>query len=56
MTTPLERLRVRVAALGAPLCLGIDPHPDDLPDGVDEIEGFARGPRAAAVGVAVAVT
>ena len=55
MTTPLERLRARVVALGAPLCLGIDPHPDDLPDGVDGIEAFARGLIEAAVGDAVAV-
>ena len=55
MTTPLERLRARVAALGAPLCLGIDPHPDDLPDGVDGIEAFARGLIEGAVGEAVAV-
>lgn len=55
MTAPLERLRARVAALGAPLCLGIDPHPDDLPDGVDTVEAFARGLIEAAVGEAVAV-
>jgi orotidine-5'-phosphate decarboxylase len=33
--------------LGAPLCLGIDPHPDALPEGlpsgVDGVEAFARG-------------
>ena len=44
--TPLERLRSRVGALGAPLCLGIDPHPDRLPPdvgaGVDGVEAFAR--------------
>jgi orotidine 5'-phosphate decarboxylase subfamily 2 len=44
---PLERLRARVARLGAPLCLGIDPHPDALPDelprDVDGVERFARG-------------
>ena len=44
MTTPLERLRARVAALGAPLCLGIDPHPDDLPDG----RGWTSRPSPAA--------
>lgn len=50
MTTradPLDRLRARIARLGAPLCLGIDPHPDALPDelprGIDGIERFARG-------------
>ncbi|HLE58938.1 MAG TPA: orotidine-5'-phosphate decarboxylase [Candidatus Limnocylindria bacterium] len=45
--TPLERLRTRVLALGAPLCVGIDPHPDALPDElprtVQGIERFARG-------------
>jgi orotidine 5'-phosphate decarboxylase subfamily 2 len=55
MTAPLERLRARVEALGAPLCLGIDPHPDDLPDGVTDIEAFARGLIEAAVSEAVAV-
>jgi orotidine-5'-phosphate decarboxylase len=43
----LERLGARRAAVGTPLCLGIDPHPDRLPDGVgrdaDGIETFARG-------------
>ena len=59
MTAPLERLRARVDLLGAPLCLGIDPHPDDLPDGlpggVAGIESFARGIIEAAVGEAAAV-
>ena len=59
MTAPLDRLRARVEALGAPLCLGIDPHPDDLPDGlpggVAGIEAFARGVIEAASGEAVAV-
>ena len=59
MTAPLERLRARIEALGAPLCLGIDPHPDDLPDGlpggVAGVEAFARGIIEAAVGEAVAV-
>src|SRR5688500_13574839 len=60
----LERLRSRRAALGSPLCLGIDPHPDQLPDGlpptVDGIEAFARGlieaasPHACAVKINVA--
>jgi orotidine 5'-phosphate decarboxylase subfamily 2 len=44
---PLDRLRARVARLGAPLCLGIDPHPDALPDelprDIGGIERFARG-------------
>lgn len=43
----LERLRARVAAVGAPLCVGIDPHPDRLPAGLSRdargIEQFARG-------------
>ena len=59
MTAPLERLRERAAALGAPLCLGIDPHPDDLPEGLPGnaagIEAFARGVIEAAVGEAVAI-
>jgi len=44
--TPLDRLRARIERLGAPLCVGIDPHPDALPaglSGVDGIERFARG-------------
>lgn len=62
--TPLERLRARRELTGAPLCLGIDPHPDALPDGlapdVAGIERFARGiiesaaPNAAAVKINVA--
>jgi orotidine 5'-phosphate decarboxylase subfamily 2 len=59
MTAPLERLRARVDALGAPLCLGLDPHPNELPEGltpdVRGIERFARGILEAAVGEAVAV-
>lgn len=59
MTAPLERLRARAELLGAPLCLGIDPHPDDLPDdlprGVAGLESFARGIIEAAVGEAAAV-
>jgi len=47
MTTPLERLRARVAATGATLCVGIDPHPSQLPDGLTAdaggVERFARG-------------
>ena len=30
----LDRLRARREAIGAPLCLGIDPHPDQLPEGL----------------------
>jgi orotidine-5'-phosphate decarboxylase len=45
--TSLRRLRDRVAAVGAPLCVGIDPHPDRLPAGfspdANGIERFARG-------------
>lgn len=59
MTTPLDRLRARREALGAPLCLGIDPHPNNLPDSlpptVAGVESFARGVIEAAVGEAVAV-
>lgn len=56
---PLDRLRSRIARLGAPLCLGIDPHPDALPDelprDVSGIERFARGLVEAAAEFAVAV-
>ncbi len=62
--TALQRLRERRAAVGSPLCLGIDPHPDALPEGlpptVDGIEAFARGlieaatPHACAVKINVA--
>ncbi|MGI8998327.1 MAG: orotidine-5'-phosphate decarboxylase [Candidatus Limnocylindria bacterium] len=59
MTTPLERLRARRLTLGAPLCLGIDPHPDRLPTGMPRgvagIESFARGVIEAAVDHAAAV-
>jgi orotidine 5'-phosphate decarboxylase subfamily 2 len=56
---PLDRLRARIARLGAPLCLGIDPHPDALPDelprDVRGIETFARGLVEAASEHAAAV-
>lgn len=62
--TPLERLRAAIARLGAPLCLGIDPHPDALPDDLPPnatgIERFSRGlvdaagPSAAAIKINVA--
>ena len=56
---PLERLRERVGALRAPLCLGIDPRPDALPESlppdVGGIEAFARGLIDAAAGSAAAV-
>jgi orotidine 5'-phosphate decarboxylase subfamily 2 len=61
---PVDRLRERQTRLGAPLCLGIDPHPDalppDLPRDVQGIESFARGlleaagPMASAVKVNIA--
>ena len=56
---PLDRLRARIARLGAPLCLGIDPHPDALPDGlppdIGGVETFARGLVEAAAEHAAAV-
>jgi orotidine 5'-phosphate decarboxylase subfamily 2 len=56
---PLDRLRARIARLGAPLCLGIDPHPDALPDelprDVSGVERFARGLIEAAAEHAAAV-
>ena len=56
---PLDRLRARIDRLGAPLCLGIDPHPDALPDelprNVAGVERFARGLLEAAAEHAVAV-
>ena len=58
-SSPLVRLRERSAALGAPLCLGIDPRPDALPEGLSPdpggIETFARGLVEAASESAVAV-
>ncbi|HEU5325718.1 MAG TPA: orotidine-5'-phosphate decarboxylase [Candidatus Limnocylindria bacterium] len=58
-STPLDRLRRRVGALGAPLCLGLDPHPDALPEGlspdVHGVEAFARGLLEAAADQVVAV-
>jgi orotidine 5'-phosphate decarboxylase subfamily 2 len=57
--TPLERLRARAERLDTRLCLGVDPDPDQLPDGlprsVDGIESFARGLIEAAAGEAIAV-
>lgn len=56
---PIERLRARIALLGAPLCLGIDPDPSqlpaELPRTLEGVEIFARGiiqaagPEAAAI-------
>jgi orotidine 5'-phosphate decarboxylase subfamily 2 len=55
----LDRLRARVARLGAPLCLGIDPHPASLPEGlppdVHGVETFVRGLVEAAGEEAVAI-
>lgn len=57
--TPLARLGARVGALGTNLCLGLDPHPDRLPDGAGDglqgVERFARGILEAAAPSAVAV-
>jgi orotidine-5'-phosphate decarboxylase len=59
MSAPLDRLRARSAVLGAPLCLGVDPHPDQLPEGLSRdvrgVETFARGLIEAAAPSAVAV-
>lgn len=45
MTTYLDRLAKRSAAVGSVLCVGVDPDPDRLPDGfsrdLDGIERFA---------------
>jgi orotidine 5'-phosphate decarboxylase subfamily 2 len=58
-TSPIDRLRERSASLGAPLCLGIDPRPEalpeDLPADVGGIETFAQGLVEAAAESAVAV-
>jgi orotidine-5'-phosphate decarboxylase len=57
--TALDRLRARRAIVGSPLCLGIDPRPDALPDGlapsVDGLETFARGLIEVAAAYASAV-
>ncbi|HET7685739.1 MAG TPA: orotidine-5'-phosphate decarboxylase [Candidatus Limnocylindria bacterium] len=60
MTGPaLDRLRMRVRRLGAPLCVGIDPHPDALPEpltrDVRGVEAMARGLLEVAVETAAAV-
>lgn len=56
---PIERLRSRVDRLGAPLCVGIDPHPGTLPAGLprdaDGIETFARGLLEAVADEAAAI-
>lgn len=55
----LERLAARRAGVGAPLCVGIDPHPARLPEGLTPdiagIERFARGLIEATTDQAVAV-
>lgn len=47
MTDALARLRARRSVVGSSLCLGVDPHPDQLPEGLSRdvggIESFARG-------------
>jgi orotidine-5'-phosphate decarboxylase len=63
-TAPLDRLRRRVAELGAPLCVGVDPHPAELPEefaaDASGVAAYARGlieavaPYAAAVKLNVA--
>jgi orotidine 5'-phosphate decarboxylase subfamily 2 len=42
----LERLGARIEATGAVLCIGLDPHPDELPRGFSpDVEGVARFAR-----------
>jgi orotidine-5'-phosphate decarboxylase len=57
--TPLDRLQARVSRLGVPLCLGIDPVPDALPDelprDVQGVERFARGLVEAVSDLVVAI-
>lgn len=59
MTSALARLRHRRDIVESPLCLGIDPHPDTLPDHLPRtaqgVERFARGILEAAVDEVVAV-
>ena len=59
MTTPLDRIRARLERTGAPLCVGIDPHPDALPEGlppgIQGVETFSRGLLEVAVERATAV-
>ena len=56
---PVERLRGRLERLGAPLCLGIDPNPQALPEGltpdIKGVESFARGLLEVAGDAAIAV-
>lgn len=57
--TVLERLRARREVIGAPLCLGIDPHPAHLPASLEPtvggVETFARELIETAVTEVVAV-
>lgn len=57
--TPLGRLRAGHERLGVPLGVGIDPHPDRLPEGLPAdhrgVETFARGIIEATAGQVVAV-
>ncbi len=59
MTSYLERLAARSAAVGSVLCLGLDPEPDALPDGfsrdVAGLERFATLVLEAALPYAAAV-
>jgi orotidine-5'-phosphate decarboxylase len=59
LATSLDKLRAGVAGAGVPFCLGIDPHPDALPDGlpstIDGVERFARGLLAAVGEMAAAI-
>ena len=50
--TPVDRLRSRLSAVGAPLCGGIDPHPDAFPR---EIPRTAAGLERYATGLVEAV-
>ncbi|HZT85808.1 MAG TPA: orotidine-5'-phosphate decarboxylase [Gaiellaceae bacterium] len=49
-----DRLAAAVERKGAPLCVGLDPDPALMPDGLD-VAGFCRGIVDAVAGVAVAV-
>jgi len=57
--TSLEKLRRRVAEVGVPICVGIDPHPDALPEelprNVEGVERFARGLLSATGDLAAAI-
>lgn len=57
--TPLDRLRAAHRRIGVPLGVGIDPHPDRLPEGLPAdhrgVETFARGIIEAVAGEVVAV-